>query len=79
MNKIAAKTMPANPLEVLCIHAAKTLPDSINERKSVLRAMEKTLQAKSPLYRDVQAQLAAVAVVEKLNAQLKMHFSGASQ
>lgn len=64
-----------NAIEILCGHAAQTLPDSLSERKSVLRAMEKVLRADNPIYRDVQAHLAAIAVVEKFDAQLKMRFS----
>jgi hypothetical protein len=64
-----------NSIEVLCTHAAKNLPDSLNDRKTVLRAMEKVLRADHPVYRDVQAQLAAIAAVERLNIQLQMRFT----
>lgn len=62
-------------IETLCRHAAKTLPDSLSERKTILRAMQKVLKCEEAVYRDVQAQLAAIAAVEKLNAQLQMRFT----
>ena len=68
-----------NATEILCVHAAKNLPDSLNERKTVLRAMEKVLRCDHPVYRVVQAQLAAIAAVEKLNVQLQMHFTGGAK
>lgn len=55
-------------VEKLCSHAARTLPDSISERKTVLRT-------DSPIYPDVQAQLATFGALENLNLQLKMKFN----
>jgi hypothetical protein len=68
-----------NALDILCSHAAKTLPDSISERKSVLRAMEKVLRTDHSVYRDVQAQLAAISALEKLNTQMQMRFTGGAK
>ena len=38
-----------NAIEVLCGHSAQNLPDSLSERKRVLRAMEKLLRAEKTL------------------------------
>lgn len=64
-------------IETLCAFAASNLPDSISERKKVLRAIEKLLVHSHPVHRDVMAQLAAIAAMEKFDAQLKIHFSPA--
>jgi len=61
-------------VEILCEHAARTLPDSISERKTILRAMEKILHGNHPVCRDVRAQLAAIAAIEKLQEELPMKF-----
>jgi hypothetical protein len=61
-------------LEVLTAHAARTLPDSLRGRKTVLRALEKVLHADHPAHRDVRAQLAGLDAVEKLNSQLETYF-----
>ena len=63
-----------NSIDTLCEHAANTLPDSISQRKTVLRAMEKVLRGEHPVLRNVQAQLAAIAAVEQLQAELPMKF-----
>jgi len=61
-----------NPIEVLCAHAGRSLPDSIRERKAVLGAMEKVLRGDNLIQRDVRAQLAGIAAVEKLDVELKL-------
>lgn len=62
-----------NPTEVLCMHAARTLPDSISERKHVLRALEKLVKGKAA--EEVRAQLAAIAAIEVLQVELPLVFS----
>ena len=64
----------SNPIETLCRHAAASLPDSISERKTVLVALEKVLKPQHPVYRDVQANLAAIEAAEKLQRELHIHF-----
>ena len=66
-------------LEVLCLHAVKSLPDNLGERQAVLRALEKVLRANHPLCRDVRAQIAALGCVEKLNARLKSTEAGSQK
>jgi hypothetical protein len=68
--------MPAtiNPIETLCRHAAVNLPDSISERKTVLLALGKVLKPHHPVYREVQASLAVIQTLEKLQNQLLIHF-----
>jgi hypothetical protein len=62
-------------IQVLCTHAARTLPDSISERKSVLRAMEKLMGHDHPARRLVASQIAAIMALEKLNSELPLKFS----
>jgi len=64
----------SNPIETLCAHAGRSLPDSLRERKTVLRAMEKVLMPGHPVQIEVQAQLAGIAAVERLEVQLKLGF-----
>lgn len=63
-------------IAVLAEHAARTLPDSICERKRVLRALEKVLTEKHPALKQVRAQLAAIKAVDRLNEELPLHFGG---
>ena len=65
----------ANPIETLCRHAAVNLPDSITERKTVLLALGKILKPQHPVYHEVQASLAALNAVEKLQRDLHVHFT----
>jgi hypothetical protein len=64
----------ANPIETLCRYAAVNLPDSISERKAVLLALSKVLKPHHPVYREVQASLAVIQTLEKLQNQLPIHF-----
>src|ERR1700677_3765732 len=63
-----------NPIETLCRHSAASLPDSISERKTVLVALEQVLKPQHPVYREVQANLAAIEAAEKLQRELHIHF-----
>jgi hypothetical protein len=72
--RISHMANSCNPIETLCRHAAASLPDSISERKIVLVALEKVLKPQHPVYRDVQANLAAIEAAEKLQRELHIHF-----
>ena len=66
---------PVKPaIEVLCTHAAKTLPDSLGDRRDVLAALARALHTDHPAHRDAQAQLAAIDAVETLERQLQTRF-----
>lgn len=58
----------------LAAHAANTLPDSISERKRVLRAITDLLTADHPAFQSASAQLASIEAVERLNEQLILKF-----
>jgi hypothetical protein len=72
--RISHMANSSNPIETLCRHAAASLPDSISERKTVLVALEKVLKPQHRVYRDVQANLAALEAAEKLQRELYIHF-----
>lgn len=65
-----------NSVQVLAEHAARSLPDSISERKRVLRALNNVLEDRHPAVRGLRAQLANIEAIERLNDQLKLNFSG---
>lgn len=58
-------------------HVARTLPDSLSERKRLLQALDSVLPTRHPAARHVAAQLAAIAGVEQLQQELPMHFESA--
>ena len=69
-----AMSADTNPIETLGRDAAVNRPDSISERKAVLLALSKVLKPHHPVYREVQASLAALDAVEKLQNQLPVRF-----
>jgi hypothetical protein len=68
-----------NALAVLCVFAARHLPDSLRERQAVLRALAVVVRHDHPVHRDVRAQLAALAALEKLNAQMEARLANSTQ
>lgn len=59
---------------VIARHVAKTLPDSLAERKALLRALSHVLSANHPAATDVAAQLAHITALEKLQAEFPLRF-----
>ncbi len=66
--------MKTDPYNIIALHCAQTLPDSINERKRLLRALEHILTERHPALKALRAQLAALTVIDRLQAQLPIHF-----
>ena len=63
-------------INVLATHAAHTLPDSIDGRKRVLRAIQKVLTDRHPAMLDVRAQLATLETITDQQSALPLKFSG---
>lgn len=61
-------------LTIIAAHVARHLPDSISERKRVLRALEKILPERHPASRSVIAQLSSIEAIERLQSELPLHF-----
>jgi len=61
-------------LEIIVLHATRTLPDSISDRKRLLRAIEKLLVESHPAVASIRAQLASIAAIEKLQEELPLQF-----
>jgi len=68
--------MNSDPYNTIAEHCAKTLPDSMIERKVLLRALEHVLTERHPALRPIRAQLAAIKAIEHLQDQLPFHFRG---
>lgn len=66
-------------LHVLAEHAARTLPDSMAERKKVLRSLNRVMGSKHPALPIVRAKLAALAAEEKLQGELLLRFKQARE
>lgn len=64
----------SDALSILASHVSRTLPDSLSERKSVLRALDNILKDKHPAKVEVRAQLAALETIERLQAELPLKF-----
>jgi hypothetical protein len=61
-------------LAIIAAHCARTLPDSIDERKRVLRALTHVLTDAHPALAAVRGQLASLAAIERFQEELPMHF-----
>lgn len=59
--------------QILAEHAASTLPDSIAQRRIVLKAILVNLKKGHPAYENVAEQLASLDRAEKLQAELPFH------
>jgi hypothetical protein len=70
------KSINPNPIQVLAEHACSTLPDSINGRKRVLRALQKVLPEKHPAMANIRAQLASLEAVERLQISFDLKGDG---
>ncbi len=66
--------MQSKSVLALAEHAAGSLPDSISERKRLLRAITHVLTDNHFAYQQAQAQLASIEAVERLNDQLRLKF-----
>lgn len=64
----------ATYIKTLVEHAAQTMPDSLVQRKRVLRAIEHVM-VDHPVLRDVRSQLASLEAVERLSEQLRLRFT----
>ena len=64
-----------SPIQVLCEHAARTLPDSIQARSLLLAAMAKVLQPKSAAHRNVTGQMASLTAATQLEIELPPAFA----
>lgn len=62
-------------ISILAEHAARTLPDSLPERKRILKAIRNLLKPKHPAYANIIAQLATLESAEKLQSELPLRFS----
>jgi hypothetical protein len=61
-----------DPFEIIYTHLAKTLPDSIAERRKVLQAMSYVLKDSHPAKASVLAILAALDAQDKLQMDLSL-------
>jgi hypothetical protein len=62
-------------LTILAIHISRTLPDSLSERKTVLTSLLAILPDAHPAHTSVSAQLASIAALEQLQAELPFQFA----
>jgi len=65
----------SDSIAILLAHVTETLPDSLSKRKKVLTALLNVMKAKHPAYRSVQAQLAAIDTIERLQSDLPLLWS----
>jgi len=63
-----------NSIQVLAEHAAATLPDSIIQRKRVLRAVQVVLPDKHPAMRDIRSQLLLLDSLDSFQEKLPLKF-----
>jgi len=66
-------------LDVILAHAASTMPDSLAQRREILRAMEKILTHEHEALAAVQSQLAALDAIDALQAELPLKFQPSPQ
>ena len=64
-------------ISILAEHVAGTLPDSLAARKRVLVALRTVLKTNHPAYTPVTRQIAALAALEELQAELPLNFNAA--
>lgn len=60
---------------VLLKHVAKTLPDSLSERKTLLYAMWALMSEDHPAYRSVEEQIRNLESAEELQKELPLKFT----
>ena len=60
--------------QILAEHAAATLPDSLTQRRVVLKAILINLKKTHPAYANIRQQLASLDLAEQLQAELPFHF-----
>ena len=63
--------------QILAEHAARTLPDSIADRRDVLSAILNNITEDHPAFVNISAQLAGLATAEKLQRELPLKFKEA--
>jgi len=59
---------------VLAEHVAKTLPDSIKERRKVLHALEIVLKRSHRAYSAIRQQIILLDAMEQLQSELPLKF-----
>lgn len=64
-----------DPLLVLAEHVARTLPDSITQRRSLLRALKSTLTTKHRAYDVVSGMLGGLDAHDELQRELPLLFT----
>ena len=57
-------------LNILCAHAARTLPDSLAERKQLLAALANVMRLGHPATQEVNAQMTVLRGFEAMQAEL---------
>lgn len=62
-------------IAILATHVARTLPDSLVERKKVLVALSRVLKSSHRAYRPVLNQIAAIEAIEAMQTQLPLNFT----
>lgn len=63
-----------NSLNILCAHAARTLPDSLAGRKQLLAALANVMRLRHPATRQVRAQMIVLHGFEAMQAGLAREF-----
>ncbi len=66
----------SDALSLITAHCARTMPDSLSDRKALLMAIKAILTNQHPAMKSVAAQLAAIEQVEMLQAELPLKFNG---
>ncbi len=60
----------SNSMNMLARHVAGTLPDSLHQRLTLLKALRNVMKASHPAHGPVLDQIAALQQVQRLQAEL---------
>lgn len=62
----------SDTLDTLVVHCVNTLPDSLAERKRLLRALNRLMGSSHPLFHEVERQIGLVESVERHQLELQL-------